>query len=503
MKLKRILSAVLLVSIFMTTVLTGCDQSPNNTISSSSTDSVSDSDSQAEPVKLIYYTIGNSDTDLKKVNDALNVLLKKKINVTVEYNKIAWGDYGTKISALVNSGADFDIAFASGSDQGDYAGNAQKGAWLDLTDYLQTDGKAMYSMIDPLYWAGAKIGEKIYGVPTNKEIAVPEWWMYSKELVTKYKIDISQYTTLESLEPLMAKIKKNEPDWLPMELDKNSNNFFALAGYEYVIGKETPLMVQSDDKSLRVVNIFSTDLAKKTLATLRRYYKAGYINEDAALKDSRSLEKGKKVFWKEAGGGPYSDISWSADRGYNLVAQQVSKATVTTESTRGGMMVVNARTKHPRECMKFLNLLNTDPEVRNLINYGIEGSHYVLTSDNQVEKISDAYTGVQYTQGNWFILDTTVGDPKDKWDKFREFNKTAVKSELLGFTVDTSKIYAQMTAITQVWSKYYSCLMTGSVDPNEQLPKFLAELKAAGIDQVQAELQRQLLNWKASKKNSE
>ena len=40
--------------------------------------------------------------------------------------------------------------------------------------------------------------------------------------------------------------------------------------------------------------------------------------------------------------------------------------------------------------------------------------------------------------------------------------------------------------------------MTGSVDPDEQLPKFLSELKEAGIDEVQADLQKQLTDWKAS-----
>jgi len=497
MKFKRAISVAL--SVLMLTAAAGCDQG-NNSVSSNLSSMSTVSDTQSEPVNLIYYTIGNPDTDLQKVNDVLNDLLKKKINVTVQYKKIAWGDYGTKISALVNSGADFDIAFASGPDQGDYAGNARKGAWLDMTEYLQEDGKAMYSMIDPLYWAGAMINSKIYGVPTNKEIAVPEWWMYPKELVSKYKIDIAKYNTLESLEPLLAEVKKNEPDWQPMEFDKNSNNFFSLDGYEYVISKEVPLMVKSDNSGLKVVNIFTTDNAKKTLATLRKYYKAGYINEDAAIKVSQNLERGKKVFWKEAGGGPYSDVSWSADRGYGIVAQQVSKATVTTESSRGGMMVVNSRTKYPRACIQFLNLLNTDPQIRNLINYGIEGTHYKLDADNQVEKISNAYAGVQYTQGNWFILNTVVGDPKDKWDKFREFNKTAVKSEMLGFTADTSKLTSKIAAITQVWTKYYPCLMTGSVDPDEQLPKFLSELKGAGIDEVQADLQEQLTDWKASTK---
>jgi putative aldouronate transport system substrate-binding protein len=492
MKFKRAICAALVISILA--CLAGCgkgDSSPSGSVSSTAAE-------ESEPVQLIYYTIGNPDPDLQKVNAALNELLKKKINVTVQYNKIAWGDYGTKISALVNSGANFDIAFASESDQGNYAGNAKKGAWLDMTDYLQKEGKAMYSMIDPLYWAGVKIDGKIYGVPTNKEIAVPQWWMYPKELIGKYNIDISKYRTLESLEPVLAFIKKNEPDWQPMELDKNSNNFFSLDGYEYAIGKEIPLMVKSDDSDLQVVNIFQTASAKRTLATLRKYYKAGYINEDAAIKVSQNLETGKKVFWKGAGGGPYSDVSWSVDRGYPLVAQQVSKSTVTTESTRGGVMTVNSRTKHPEKCMEFLNLLNTDPEVRNLINYGIEGIHYQLTKDNQVQKISNAYTAVQYTQGNWFILNTVVGNPMDKWDKFREFNKTAVKSEMLGFTADTFRLTAKISAITLVWTKYYPALMTGSVDPEVQLPKFLSELKAAGIDEVQAELQKQLVRWKAS-----
>ncbi len=496
MKLKRAISIALATTLIASTALTGCGKGA--TAPAGATSGGASTAPQSEPVNLVYYTIGNPDNDLQKVNDALNELLKKKINVTVQYNKIAWGDYGTRISALVNSGADFDIAFATGPDQGDYVGNAKKGAWLDLTDYLQKGGKDMYDAVDPLYWEGAKIDGKVYGVPTNKEIAVPDWWMYPKELVEKYKIDISKYKTLESLEPLMAQIKKNEPDWQPMELDKNSNNFFAQDGYEYIMSREVPLMVKSNDSSLKVENIFSTETAKKTLATLRKYYKAGYINEDAAVRDSQNLEKGKKVFWKDAMGGPYSDVVWTADRGYDLVTQQVTDSVVTTESARGGMMVVNSRTKNAEACIKFLNCLNTDPEVRNLINFGIEGTNYEVTADKQIKKIGDTYAGVQYTQGNWFILNTTEGDPKDKWEKYKEFNKAAVKSEMLGFTADTSKLTTKIAAITQVYTKYYPSLMTGSVDPDQQLPKFLSELKAAGIDEVQAELQTQLTNWKAS-----
>ena len=94
-------------------------------------------------------------------------------------------------------------------------------------------------------------------------------------------------------------------------------------------------------------------------------------------------------------------------------------------------MAVNANTKHPVECIKFLNLLNTDPEIRNLFNYGIEGVHYTLDEQGQVvpntdkdshgDLLPDApasrYSGVQYTQGNWFILKTMGSDNPDPLSK--------------------------------------------------------------------------------------
>lgn len=502
MKTTKILASAI-AAILAVGSLAGCTGSSSSASQSSGTAETTASSKDAastEPVNLVYYTIGNPDNDLQMVNDALNKMLKEKINVTIEYNKIAWGDYGTKISALVNSGAAFDLAFATGPDQGDYVGNAKKGAWLALDDYFTGEGKAMYDAINPLLWEGMKIDGKTYGIPTNKEVAVPEQWMYPKELVDKYKLDITQYKTLESLEPVFKDIKAKEADYTVMELDKNSHNFFALDGYEWVINRDLPLMIKSSDKDLKIVNIFDTDTGKKTLDTLRKYYKAGYINEDAAVKEAQGLEKGKKVFLKEAGGGPYSETSWSADRGYDVVAQQVTDTVVTTESARGGVMVVNALTKNADACIKFLNCLNTDADVRNLINYGIEGTHYNLTSDGQVEKVKDTtYSGVQYTQGNWFILKTLKGDPADKWKTFEDFNSKAVKSEALGFTPDTTKVASQLAAISTVSGQYYSGLMTGTVDPATELPKFLEALKTAGINDVMKEFQTQLDAWKASK----
>ncbi|MFC4598132.1 ABC transporter substrate-binding protein [Cohnella hongkongensis] len=465
-----------------------------------------------DTVNLIYYTIGDPDKDLQMVNDKINEVLARKIGVTITYIKVGWQEYEDRLNTLVSAGTPFDIAFAM-----EYATYAQRGAWLRLNDHLSTVGKEMYDAIDPVFWQGVRMDDGgIYGVPTNKELAVRDHWMYPEALVKKHGIDISKYTTLASLEPLLRMIKEKEPDYLPMELDKGSQNFFALDGYQYVSEKTLPLMVRDQEPDAPVVNIFETEEARNVLDLLRRYYAEGFINEDAALRENPGLKRGALVFWKAAGGGPLSENSWSKDRGYKLVAHPVTPALITTESTRGGVMAVSADTKHPVEAVKFLNLLNTDPEVRNLFNFGIEGVHYTLDDNGQVvpsplkdhngHPLPDAqpsYVGVQYTQGNWFILKTMGGqfpDPLDKWDQFLASNREAVNSSTLGFTPDLSRMPIQVQNIQMVWEKYYPGLMTGSVNVDTVLPKFNQELRQAGIDEVRIEVQKQLDAWRAAQR---
>lgn len=498
------IALTIMLTVMLPLTLTGCFLSTGNGDSAKVT---------KDPVNLIYYTIGEPDKDLKMVNDKINEILAQKIGVTITYIKVSWQEYEERLNTLVSTGTPFDIAFAP-----EYSTYVQRGAWLRLDDYLASSGKEMYDMIDPIFWDGVRMDDGgIYGVPTNKELAVREHWMYPDALVKKYNLDITKYNTLDSLEPLFQMIKEKEPTYLPMELDKDSHNFFSLDGYEYVMDSKLPLMVKSLDPNSQVVNIFETKEARHVLDTLRRYYIKGYINEDAALREKQGLERGERVFWKASGGGPLSESSWSKDRGYKVVANPVTRMLATTESVRGGIMAVSADTKHPVECVKFLNLLNTDPEVRNLFNYGIEGVHYTLdpngqvvpksSKDNNGDPIPDAspgYTGVQYTQGNWFILKTMGGeypDPLNKWDEYRSFNSGVVKSRVLGFTPDLSQMPIQLRNIQMIWEKYYPGLMTGSVDVDTELPKFNQELKQAGIEEVRAEVQKQLDMWRAAHKS--
>ena len=447
---------------------------------------------QEDPVNLIYYTIGEPDTDLKRVEEALNELLLRKYGFTVSYNKIGWNDYEANLSSFLNTNQPFDIAFAWTEN---YLSNALYGNWLDLTPYMDTILTDTCEAVNDIFWKGARVDGRIFGIPTNKELAVPMYFLYDRELVEKYEIDVSGYHTMESLEPLLETIAREEPDYIPLFLSNSHVSFASMGGYEYVTYTGIPLVIRTDDSTARVVNFFETEYCEKLLETLHSYYEKGYINEDASMRTAFSRFQGEKVFLRLASGGPDSEVSFSSSFGYPTVAEQVSDSVVTSESALGGVMTVNARTGHPEECAVFLNAVNTDPEIRNLLNYGVEGVHYRLNEEGQVVYLNEDYRGVTYTQGNWFVLKTVAGENPDKWELYKEFNSSVIESPILGFIPDLSTFPKEYGNVSRICEKYENALMTGTVDPEEFLPMLQEALEQAGIETLRQELQRQIDEW--------
>ncbi len=60
---------------------------------------------------------------------------------------------------------------------------------------------------------------------------------------------------------------------------------------------------------------------------------------------------------------------------------------------------------------------------------------------------------------------------------------------------DYSACDAEFKAVSRVYEKYYASLLTGTVDPEQYLPKLLEELESAGIARLQRTLQKQIDDW--------
>ncbi|AMN33574.1 extracellular solute-binding protein [Clostridium perfringens] len=477
LKFKKLIALTACAMLTTSVALTGCgaDKTANA--------------GEGETVKLTWYTIGQTPKDLDMVQEKANEYLKDKINATIDMKFIDYGDYTQKMGVIINSGEPYDLAFTC-SWANPYLENARKGAFLEIDDLLESKGKEMKSVIDERFWEGAKIDGKTYAVPNQKEIGVAPMWVFTKEYVDKYNIPYQDIHTLEDLEPWLKVIHENEPDVTPLYITKG---FSAPAYFDQLVD---PVGVEYGDESLKIKNMFETDKMKSELETLQKYYDAGYINADSATaKDDKAVKR----FVTKADGQPYAEGLWSKDLGYEVVASPIMDTHITNGSTTGSMIAISKTSEHPEKAMEFLNLLNTDVYLRNLLNYGIEGTHYEKTGDTQIKLTDKAkdYSVGYYTLGNLFITYTLDNEPVDKWKEFEAFNDASVESPALGFKFNTEKVSNQIAAINNVLEEFKSTIYSGSVNEAEYLDKMNKKLKEVGIDEVISEMQSQIDAWKA------
>ena len=200
-------------------------------------------------------------------------------------------------------------------------------------------------------------------------------------------------------------------------------------------------------------------------------------------------------------GQPYADRLWSEQAGYEIVTSKVTDAYITNGSTTGSMMAISSNSKNKEKAIEFLNLLNSDEYLKNLVVYGVEGIHYEKIGDKTIkytDKHAD-YDIAAFAFGNLFINYVLEGEPETKWDEFQAFNDESIASVALGFKFDTSNVTNELAAITNVLEEFKYALFSGSVDVDEYLNKMNTKLKEQGLDKVMEEMQTQIDEWKAEK----
>jgi putative aldouronate transport system substrate-binding protein len=102
-------------------------------------------------------------------------------------------------------------------------------------------------------------------------------------------------------------------------------------------------------------------------------------------------------------------------------------------------------------------------------------------------------------QGGLFNTYVLENEPVDKWATFKEFNDSSVLELGSGFDFDLNPVSTEVAGFGNVMDEFGKSLFTGSVDPEEYLPKLQEKLEATGIDKVIAEMQKQIDEWKGTK----
>ncbi len=458
----------------------------------------------ANPYEIKWYFIGNGQQpDVKLVEDAASKYIQKKgLKATVKLQCYTWGDdYDNRMRMIIASGDPFDICFTS-SWANLYKVNVSKGAFLDITDLAPKYMPKAWKQLHPAFRSGSQIDGRNYAIPANKELAHQWCLTFNKNLVDKYNVDITKIKTLADLEPVLKMVHEKDPSIIAFQ-NLQGESAFRVLDYDRICDDYIPAALYNDSKDMKVFNLLETKEFANYLDLARKYYVAGYVPADAAtMSDFTTDFKAGKVFCKVESGKPFHDEERTAAWGVPCVDVDLTQPVVQTRDCTGSMQAISKTSKNPVYALKFLELFNTDKYLNNLINFGVEGKHFVKVSENVIDypkgvtaESSGYKPGTAWMFGNQYINYFWKGENTKKWAAFKKFNDSSLSAASLGFNFDPTPVKNEMAACSQVWSTNVGPLICGAVDP-KVLPDVIAKFKAAGLDKIIAEAQKQIKAWK-------
>ncbi|MGO4546246.1 extracellular solute-binding protein [Paenibacillus sp. 2TAB23] len=501
MKRKLSLISALIV---ITLLLAACSSNEDSNKTASQTSNGSAASEEAEDpyeMTVAYFEFGSVPKDQLLVEEEINKITKAKMNTTVKLLPISISTWQNQVNLMLTSNEKLDLMPLFGTT---YANQVAKGQLVELDDLLAKQGTGIIEALGPDYANAAKVSGKTYAVPTIRDLAQSYGFQIRKDFVDKYNLNLDQVKKLEDLEPILKTIKENEPTMIPLVNSAGQSPIGPISTRDS-LGDDMGVLL-NNGQDLKVVNWFETEEYAAILKKMREWYQAGYIGKDAVTnKESTSdLIKSGKGSGNLANMKPGYDVQETRQAGMPIVSVEMMPPVAKTSTVTNVMWGIAKNSKNPEKAMQFLNLMYTDKEIVNLLDWGIEGKHYVKVSDNVIDYPQDVnagsvgYSGTGWLFGNQFLSYIFKGDDEQLWEKMKEFNENAIKSKALGFTFDSSPVKTEFAAVTNVLSQYRVALECGALDPDKALPEFIAKLQDAGIDKVITEKQKQLDAWAAS-----
>ncbi len=496
---KHIFAIVLMLAMLL--ALPACGTSP-----------ASDSNGPAK-IKFEMFSFGET-PDEAIVEEALNNITRDKIGVEVDIEFYNLANYEEQIGLKMAGNEAMDLVAILG----DTGAMARQGELMPIDDLLEKFGKDIMDVCgDLLYYA--TIDGKNYGVPFMANKKYVATLICRKDILDECGIDPKSMTTLDGVGKAYEIVHQKYPEMTMLAPD-GDGLIFGYYGIDnehvkhvsYLSGDAYYLVSVNDDPT--VINFYESESYKRELDTMRAWYEAGYILKDAATTSevgSLSYYDGS-LFSYISNQNCYGDVvepivhAGLSNITFPSYAIPLSADVVTSADTLG--VGISSNSKNPEAAMKWLNLLFTDSDMATTLYYGVKDHHWQMRDDGLIEYCDGIEAGNSGWEAafNWcignsgasYVFNSVSNDP-DHNKKQLALNNSAEISITYGFEFDPDPVETQIAAVSNVVEKYAYALESGSVDVDTVLPQFIAEMKAAGVDDVVAEAQSQLDTYMASK----
>ena len=431
--------------------------------------------------------------DEELVEEALSQITREKLQINVDLHTIT---SGTNYSLYLGGNEPADLIAVTGA-----AGTIR--TLIDAEQLIPLDGlMEQYGQgIQDTLGETLRIGEydqNLYGISSNRQTGDLVGIKLLKSIVEKYNIDTTKIESWDDLDEIFEIVKENEPDI--QVVDSVSRGLAStMLNVDGLNDSSCGILDPKEPNSLRVVNLFETDSWTQAVYRVRRWYEKGYISSDilTSQKSGTDLQNQGKVF----GCVTMLNLDEHLEAGeLEKVVIPMTECLATSSVAQRIEWVIPAKSKIPEKAIQMLNLMYTDADIVNLLQYGIKDIHYQIQEDGTMLHQHDVTGKSSYYReygqsGNQSLLLAASKLGTDYEEKRRQREENTVFSKAYGFTFDKRGISGELEAIKTVIQEYRIPLELGLVDPDTELSVFRQKLREAGIDNAIDEKQRQLDEW--------
>lgn len=443
------------------------------------------------------------ETDLEEINQELGDLTEEKAGFRLELVWVDRLDFEKYVYGLTAQQLDLFVIY----DRDYYRSYIEKGLLLNVEPYLDQYGSNILEVLtisrEDLY----EDDGHIYGIPKPMPDINSNGILIGTSYIQKYDMDVSTITCMEDMEEFLKVIKENEPDVTPIAPLQSTVGIISRQPIGDILDRMLS-MVYFDDETLTVRNVYETPEYEEQCRLIRRWYEAGYIDPDVLTINEGGREKvySKDTFCSEFVIRPdeveYEKVLYGDD--ITIIPFDRSPV-LTTNGVWEIMWCVSSSTAYPKESIKAIDLIYSDEQLINLLLYGIEGRDYVTLEDGSLDfPRGQTVEDVGYfNRAKWLFnryrSKRWNGVSEDINEKMKQFNESAVVSPAYGFRLDYSKITFDLEPLRAVIEEYDRKLGCGVLDVDKALPEFQRKLRENGSEELIAEVQRQLDQWKKTK----
>ncbi len=499
-----------MLMILTVALMTSCDTSKNTSEKKPTV-----VNPEVEHVVMTLQTMDSSRIeDVAEIQAAVNAITIPEIGVEVEFKLIDAVDAFSQYSLWISNQETVDLMILNYQDITNYTSKRMLLPLDELlieegTDIRKIMGKEGYQLTE-----GSIIDGKAYGVANVADsgggggIWIPERYFEEAGLT----FDAKHTYSLDELSVYFQKWKEIYPEKYPLGQLTSGNTYSTMAYYNRSLESFGGDMMTGvlEEGEWQVQNAFATKTYYDFLEHMREWYQAGYIYPDAAIASANIVElvEGGIVMSYPLASQPGLAASMASYFGEKVVCMRTTPVTSGVQYAKSGFWTIPVTCKNPRAAMRFLNKMFADTRISNLIVWGIEGKHYILTDEEHgviafPEEVNASNAGYLNPLGMY-------GDMRKIYTKStyeqklaeQEYSQEALENfnGIRGIIYTTERVSKQISAVQKVLERYYPVLESGSVDLEVYYPKFLRELEAAGIDEIIADKQEQLDEWLSQQK---